>query len=79
MSTAVVLKKNTNLASNSLVFDPRKARNFKFFPGSGIRRDGGAGPQSLDSVPYITGLNPKSLHSEILVRLSVLSSASQLQ
>ena len=43
-----------------------------------VRRDGGAEPQSLISVPNISGLNPKSLHSAYDVKVYMLLIAIRL-
>ena len=61
------------LSCSSLGFDSWQGRNSEFLLGNGIRRDGGAEPQLLVSTPNIPGLNPKSFHSEHVVKIYVLT------
>ena len=47
-------------------------RDFKFSPETAIRKDGGAQPQSLISVPNISRLNLKSLRGVYVLKAYVL-------
>ena len=57
-------------AAVSGLIPSKVGNNKKIFPAT--RRDGGAEPQSLVSVPNIPGLNPKSLRSVYEMKAYVL-------